>query len=177
MDPSFEDEVRRLLSDYRLPLLRYALRRVERDAADDVVAETLAVAWRHIQGRPQCQDEEILWLFGIERRVVANTRRSDRRQRRLVGRLASARRSDSQSAPAADGLLAALAGLSPDAREAVMLTYWEGLSHREIAVVLDCSENAVAKRLSRARKQLLLRLRPDSPQGLSEGTDVKETIR
>ena len=50
-------------------------------------------------------------------------------------------------------LSAAIRRLPESQRAAVMLTL-EGLSHREIAEVLGVEENAIAARLSRARRQL-----------------------
>jgi len=52
-----------------------------------------------------------------------------------------------------DGLLAAVRALPLGLRQVVSLAL-EGFSHREIAQTLGLEENAVAQRLSRARKQL-----------------------
>jgi RNA polymerase sigma factor (sigma-70 family) len=60
-------------------------------------------------------------------------------------------------------LSAAIRRLPEPQRAAVMLTL-EGLSHREIAEVLGVEENAVAARLSRARKQLRTLLGEESDQ-------------
>ena len=48
----------------------------------------------------------------------------------------------------------AVLSLSEDLRAAVTLFYYEGLSVREIAAVLNISESAVKTRLSRGREQL-----------------------
>ena len=48
----------------------------------------------------------------------------------------------------------ALASLSPDHREVLVLKYVEELSVGEIATVLSLSEHAVESRLARARKAL-----------------------
>ena len=48
----------------------------------------------------------------------------------------------------------AVLSLSEDLRAAVTLFYYEGLSIREIAAVLNISESAVKTRLSRGREQL-----------------------
>lgn len=48
----------------------------------------------------------------------------------------------------------ALGMLGPKDREALQLTYWEGLSAMQVAEVLQCTEQAAWKRISRARTQL-----------------------
>ena len=49
----------------------------------------------------------------------------------------------------------ALASLSPDHREVLVLKYVEEVTVAEIAAVLSLSEHAVESRLARARKALL----------------------
>lgn len=50
-----------------------------------------------------------------------------------------------------ENLLAAIDLLSPNYRAVILMYYYEGLSQKEIAEVLDISENAVSHRLRRAR--------------------------
>jgi RNA polymerase sigma-70 factor, ECF subfamily len=65
-------------------VLVFAMRRAGREVAEDVVAETFAVAWR----RRDCMPEEALpWLYAIAGNVVANQWRSGRRRRDLDTRL------------------------------------------------------------------------------------------
>lgn len=54
-----------------------------------------------------------------------------------------------------DLLAAALNTLPPDQRAVVELTYYEGLSYRDIAEILGCPENTVKTRMFHARKKLL----------------------
>ncbi len=68
-------------------IFAFVLRRVRgQDGAEDVVAETFAIAWRR---RDRIPDPALPWLYGIAANVIANQRRaSARRQnldRRLVG--------------------------------------------------------------------------------------------
>lgn len=51
-------------------------------------------------------------------------------------------------------LQAALAALRPADREALRLTFWEQFSAAEVAKVLNCTEQAAWKRLSRAKSTL-----------------------
>ena len=55
-------------------------------------------------------------------------------------------------------VLAAVGELSPKVRRAALLFYFEQLSLREIAALLDCSVNAVKGRLHKARQELRERL-------------------
>lgn len=53
----------------------------------------------------------------------------------------------------------ALQQLNPDLRATLVLKEMEGLSYKEIAGILDCSEGTVASRLARARQQVTAYLR------------------
>lgn len=142
---------------------------------DDVVAETLLVAWRRLDDVPP---SPLPWLYGVARRVLANHRRGEQRRERLAGRVATAACADAvptDTAVADDPVvLAALAALVPRDQEVLRLAAWEGLTAAEIAVALDCSENAAALRLSRARRKLRIALtaRPDvRTQGVRTSSD------
>jgi RNA polymerase sigma factor (sigma-70 family) len=145
--------VEELFRRHAADVLAYALRRTPPAGADDVVSEVFLVAARKLGDVPE--DEPLLWLYAVARRALANQRRSERRRETLHGALAVLRR-DVPAAPSAVGstLLHALAALNPGDREVLMLSAWEGLSAREAAVVLGCSEAAVHQRLSRARSRL-----------------------
>lgn len=138
-------------------VLAYALRRVVIESdAEDVVAETFAVAWRRVDRLP-APGVALPWLLAIARRVIANHRRSADRRLRLGLRLD--REPRPTSTPEADSpALDALAQLPPDDRELLRLLAWDGLSQSEAGVVLGISANAVAIRLHRARKRFAERL-------------------
>lgn len=141
-----------------LPALsRYALRRAATATdAEDVVAEVYAIAWRKCQDIP-AGDQALLWLYGVARRVLANSRRGGRRWDRLKSKIGGQR----VAAPEApDGfvdrqpVLDALGRLPTRDAEVLRLLTWEQLSQAEAAAALGLSENAVALRASRARKRL-----------------------
>jgi len=139
------------------PLQAYARRRTAPADADDLVAEVLTVAWRRLDDIPA--GAELPWLYGVARRVLANQRRAAGRRSRLADRLAGA----AERAPAGgpdryDEVLAALARLRSDDREVLRLAAWEGLGPADLAIVLGCSTNAAALRLSRARRRLRAQL-------------------
>jgi RNA polymerase sigma-70 factor (ECF subfamily) len=132
------------------PLQRYARRRVDPSAADDVVADTLLVVWRRLDDLPD--GLALPWCYGIARRCLANHRRGDTRQVNVVQRLAGERHHEP---PPDDPVLeAALEQLDIDDREIVRLWAWEQLPPREIAVVLGISANAAAIRVHRAKGRL-----------------------
>jgi RNA polymerase sigma factor (sigma-70 family) len=155
-----ERRFRLLFDSYYRRVLAYALRREpNRPAAEDAVAETFLVAWRRIGDVPAGEDA-LPWLLGVARRVLANARRTDARRDRLLARLRQGPRVEVldsvESAPLASEtraqIIGALARLRPGDAEVLQLAVWEQLSHAQIAVVLECSVNAVGIRLHRARK-------------------------
>ena len=179
-DEAADEAFRRLFDLAYAPLLGYALRRGASHAdAEELVADTLLVAWRRRGGLP-AEPDVVPWLYGVARRVLANQRRGRLRRARL-DRVVSAlaRRPDdpaeeAQLADDARAVLAAMLRLDERDREVLRLAAWEGLSHREIAVVLGCSENAAALRLHRARLRLREALRKE---GRAPGQDVVEVTR
>ena len=137
-------------------VMRYARRRTDQLAdAEDLVAETFSVAWRHLHQLPP-PDEQTFWLYGIARRVLANQRRGHLRRVRLDARLtqASARSAAHKSSSNLPGVLAAMNRLSPADQEILRLVAWEGLSHAEVGVALGITPNAAGIRLHRARSRL-----------------------
>lgn len=169
----------RLYREEGRAILAYALRRVEssEDAAD-VVAETFLVAWRRL-GEVPVDAEARLWLYAVARRVIANLHRSERRRTRLGQRLVESLRTELATHPAPGGeaaeALRAMAELSDEDRELLLLVSWEGLSPGQAAQVLGISSLAARSRLHRARRRLqaLLEEREPGPGGRAE-LDMEE---
>jgi len=155
------DAERRFESCFRAhyaAVLAFAIRRLaDRSTAEDVAAETFAVAWRR---RGLIPDEPLPWLYGIALRVAANQRRSGERRRRLDERLeheASSRASGPELAETLhrrDAFTRAFGALAEPEREVLRLVAWDGLDTREAAAVLGCSATAFRVRLHRARRRL-----------------------
>ena len=156
--------------NYR-PLQAYARRRVDSVTADDVVAETLLVAWRRRDAAPAGHERP--WLYGIARNVVRNSARSARRQQAFHETLRGLARQKAYDSEAVDEqaevVRSALYGLSEDDREILMLVTWEGLPYADIGRVLDISANAVGIRVHRARKRLADQVAEFLGKGLHEG--------
>lgn len=135
----------------------YAVRHVGVDGAQDVVSETFLHAWRRWS---QVPDPALPWLLGTARKVIGNSRRTDRRQDALVGRIALLGQA-AGSAEAAElvaarrhAALEALAMLNPGDREALLLVAWDGLTPEQAASVLRVRPGTLRVRLHRARTRL-----------------------
>lgn len=97
------------------------------------------------------------WLLRVARNVCADHVRRRERQRRLLDRVRPLPLDAVSPAPTSiDGLLDAL---SPDRREAFVLTQLLGLSYEEAAVALDCPIGTVRSRVARARAELAAEVR------------------
>jgi RNA polymerase sigma-70 factor (ECF subfamily) len=147
---------RQLFDTHLADVWRYARRRCVTAAdADDAVAETFAVAWRRRADLPG-DGAARLWLLGTTRRVLANQRRGQDRQRRLHVRAASvAPPVPVESGPDETGeLWQALGRLSPEDRELLIMRAWDELAVNEMAALLGCTPNAVSLRLHKARRRL-----------------------
>jgi RNA polymerase sigma-70 factor (ECF subfamily) len=132
-----------------------------REAAEEVVADIYAVAWRR---RDRIPDLPLPWLYAIAANVIADQYRSTRRRHDLGLRLAQEARAGAPGADPAESLAvreaftAAFARLSAGEREVLRLVAWDGLDVREAAEVLGCSQGAFRVRLHRARRKLARQL-------------------
>ena len=164
------DRFRQLFGSHYRSVLAYALRRCATvQDAEEVAAETFAVAWRRI-GDLRHDDEALPWLYAIATRVLANQRRAGRRLEAVRARLwRQPRGVDEPSSDEWRGVVGALRRLPAADQEVLRLSAWEGLTHRDIALVLGCSENAVAVRLHRARRRLATETGKTMAQAPEEG--------
>ncbi|GGX82892.1 RNA polymerase sigma factor [Streptomyces fructofermentans] len=170
----FEDVYRRTY----LPVLRFLRRRLPSTAAEDAAAEVFLVAWRN---RHELRGKELPWLYGIARRVAANTVRSSDR----AGRLDSIRaHHDGGTAPAAEdavlyrlGAQGVLDRLPAQEQEVLLLVAWDGLSVRDAARVLGCSAGAFRVRMHRARRMLEAAVAADEMQISEVGLPVDGRTR
>ncbi|MEE9963885.1 MAG: sigma-70 family RNA polymerase sigma factor [Propionicimonas sp.] len=137
----------------------YVRRHCDESDCDDVIAEVYLAAWRHFADLPT---DPVPWLIGTARKVLANHWRSRGRRQRLATDLAGI---ESMAAPdladqAIDrlSLIHALATLSEQDRDLLLMVGWDGLDTDGVAAALDCSADAARTRLSRARRRLLAQL-------------------
>jgi RNA polymerase sigma factor (sigma-70 family) len=141
-------------------VLAFALRRTaSRAEAEDIAAETFAVACRRSDSVP---DPAIPWLYGVANRLLRNQQRSGRRRLRLMSKLGAERqvlgRDPAESVSERDAAAVAFSRLSPSQREVLQIVAWEGLDADEAAGVLGCSTGAFRVRLHRARRELAKQL-------------------
>lgn len=142
---------------------RYVARRLGPDAADDVVAETFLTAFGKRGTYDLRRPDARPWLYGIATNLIGTHRRTEARELRLLARSRPAgtepfpeeRIAAQVSARARrPELVAALAGLSPDDRDVLLLIAWEELSYDEVAAALNIPVGTVRSRLHRARRTL-----------------------
>jgi RNA polymerase sigma-70 factor, ECF subfamily len=129
-------------------------RRVAPGAADDVVSDVFVIAWRRLEQAP---DDELPWLLGIARGVLANQRRGEARRLALHDRLAASAVARVEHGPGGGGeseVIRALGSLSERDQELLLLVAWDGLDRAQAARVLGISTNAFSVRLHRARRRL-----------------------
>jgi RNA polymerase sigma-70 factor, ECF subfamily len=163
--------VTRLYERHAGAVHRYALRRSDRETAEEITAQVFMVAWRRRSALPE---DPLPWLYGVARRALAEQRRGVARRKRLGERL---RRGAVEETPAPvlldEGLAAALRRLSPGDREALLLRYWEELEPARIAQAMGCSRATMAVRLHRARLRLRRELEAvdDQPEQDKEHDD------
>lgn len=147
------------------PLHGYIARRLGFSAADDLTAETFAVAFRR-WGDFDSSRPVRPWLYGIASNLIRHRWREERRMLRayartgadpvLAGEDVSLDRLAAQAERAM--LAAALADLRREEREVLLLHAWVELSDAEIAESLSLPLGTVKSRLSRAREHLRNRL-------------------
>jgi len=154
-------------------LYAFCRRRVDGAVVDDVVSEVFTVLWKR-SGKLE-PGLERAWIFGIARNVIRNQWRSQRRERRLVGRVAGAW--DSEPTPPETivvrrlsdrAVLDALARLRTADREILMLSVWDDLSGPEIAATLGLSVNAANVRLHRAKGRLAKLVNRSMPDDIGD---------
>jgi RNA polymerase sigma-70 factor (ECF subfamily) len=160
-NPEFRRERFRILyRDLYDDLWRYVQRRsINDEEAHDTLSEVFLVAWRRLEDVPAGKEAR-LWLFGVARNLVKTSWRKRKRSAALVDRVGNEMTTRSALDDKSDNsgvykIVKALQFLSEKDQEILRLLAWEDLSHKEISMVLKCSENAVAIRVRRARVRLM----------------------
>jgi RNA polymerase sigma-70 factor (ECF subfamily) len=131
-------------------LARFAASLGARDEVDELVQDTFVRAFASIDG---FRSESTLrtWLFTIERRLLFDRRRSERRRRGQVALDAVGEGEVSTQYDPLDSLVAseaekrvrqAVLRLSPMQREVFTLRVTEGMSYKDIAEVVGSTEGA-----------------------------------
>jgi len=130
----------------------------DRHLAEDAAQEAFVVACREL-GRLRRAECFAPWICTIAKRIALRMARGCRERCALEDAPAAAV-ADCEPCPS-DLVRRAVMDLPDRAREVVVLHYFTGLSHKEIAASLGVSSEAVHGRLVRARRILADRLRGD----------------
>lgn len=129
--------------------------------AEEIVQETLILAWRKQDQYDPARGSERAWLFGIARNVAVDRYRRQQRHLRAVP-VAEApepeARSEIDRAVEDSHIRDALQALSVAHRLVVVETYYRGRSVREAAAALGIPEGTVKSRLHHALRALRLEL-------------------
>ena len=156
---------------------RYVVRRLGREFADDLVADTFLAAFSRRHRYDLGRDDARPWLYGIATNLVRRHRRDEARRYRLAQLPA-----EPDVACHADRIVAdvtaiamrrqlgtALAGLAPRDLDVLLLIAWEQLTYEEVAAALRIPVGTVRSRLSRARKNVRKSLAERTPDIDSRG--------
>jgi RNA polymerase sigma factor (sigma-70 family) len=157
---------------------RFVYRRTAPDGAEEVVAETFAVAWRRLEHVPA---DALPWLYVVARNLLYAERSAVERSRRAATGAAIAAATGPGRDPAdavgeRERVLRAFAALSEQDREALRLIAWDGLSQRDAARVLGLTRVAFAMRVSRARRRLAVALAQTDADVEQAGVAYRTTI-
>ncbi|GLW12538.1 DNA-directed RNA polymerase sigma-70 factor [Microtetraspora sp. NBRC 13810] len=160
-------------------LKRYVIRRLGQDPAEDIVAETFAVAFQHRESYDLTRGDARPWLYGIATNLVRRHRRREIGLYRALSRTGA----DPVIEPftdhvdqrvATDGarrrLAAALAKLSRGHRDALLLVTWAELTYEQAAQALGVPVGTVRSRVNRARSRLRRVLGDIDPTDAEERT-------
>lgn len=145
-----------LVAPYLSRLAGY-LRGLAGDDADDLAQKTLLKAWSNLH-RFSGEGRFIAWLFRIAQREFLQHLRQHRRYRAAMSDYHA---SDEAATAQADGTAAAidveriLASLEPEVRAMLLLSRAVGLTHGEIATLLDKPLGSVKSTISRTTQQLV----------------------
>jgi RNA polymerase sigma-70 factor (ECF subfamily) len=140
-----------------------------RDEADDLVQETFA----RVLAKPRLLrgDDDLGYLLRVLRNTFLTGRRTAGRRPRTVAAAADdgghpdpRTGTSAESALEAREAFAAIAGLPPKYREAIVAVDIVGLSYREAARALGTREATITSRLFRARQQVVRTLDGTAPE-------------
>ncbi|HWB69813.1 MAG TPA: RNA polymerase sigma factor [Solirubrobacterales bacterium] len=140
----------------------YLQRRVGRDMADELAAESFLVAFGRRERYDLSRSSARPWLFGIATNLLRHHRRREARQWRAYARSATDPVLDAfegvearvDAAGVRRQLVDGLAGLPAEELDALLLFAWADFSYAEIGEALDVPVGTVRSRLSRARARL-----------------------
>ena len=157
-------DVRAMYEAHAADVYRYVARRLGDTLAADVTAETFRIAVQKADAFDPSVAHPRAWLYGIATNVIRVHWRTEQRRLRAIEH--EARRSPSAVDPLLDverrvdasaelaAVLALVAELSPEDRDLLTLSAWEGCSYADIATALGIPIGTVRSRLHRIRQAI-----------------------
>lgn len=160
-------EWRRIYDEQAADLYGFLARRVGRDLAEDLLADTFEAAISSVDTYDSARGSTRVWLFGIASNLVRRHWRSEERRLNALHRDVATPttsidplltmsgvidRVDASSDVRA--LIAELGRLDETDRELLALTGWESMSSAEAGAVLGIPAATVRSRIRRARARL-----------------------
>ena len=130
----------------------------KKDDADDLAQDALVKAYLSSAGY-QDKGKFRSWLFKIAHNTFLNHKASCRTMNSIDDARALISSTSADSSFEHQDLYLALRTLPPKERSAITLFYLSGYNIKEIASIIDTSEDAVKKQLSRGRDKLKERLK------------------
>ncbi len=136
-----------LVARHASALARFAVAQGERNEVDELVQDTFVRAFNSLHSF-RGESSFRTWLFTIERRLLVDRRRAEKRRR---DRVEIQEDDASTEYDALDGVVAneterrmrqAMSRLSPTQKEVFTLRVTEGLSYKEIAAAVGTTEGA-----------------------------------
>lgn len=156
----YRDAFEKLYQAYASRLFRYLFSVAgDSNTAEELTNDVMVAAWK-AAAQFRGEAKVSTWLFGIAHHKALN----ELRRRRPVtveiekaGGLATQDTGPEVAVRRADiegKVRSALQQLSPEHREVVDLTFYQGFSYQEIAAIIQCPVNTVKTRMFYARKKL-----------------------
>jgi len=143
----------------------------DEDEADEVLSDVFVQVWGRIDQHDARRGPLVPWILSIARNRALDVLRRQRRWWRKAERWQRARTAEAEESPPAPAeasvpgwpvhreVHAAIAALPEEQRRVVLLAYFEGLTHSEIARRLDQPLGTVKTRLRIAQQKLAEALR------------------
>jgi RNA polymerase sigma-70 factor (ECF subfamily) len=158
------DRFARVVNRHFSEIYGYLARRVGRDIADDLSAETFIVAFGSRSRYDASRADALPWLYGIATNLIRRHRRTE--VRKLAAYAKSATRIDSDRGDLDDlvtrldhaesvaRVASVFSELDADQRDALYLVAIVGLAYADAAEALQVPVGTVHSRVARARSQL-----------------------
>ncbi|MEU6750511.1 sigma-70 family RNA polymerase sigma factor, partial [Spirillospora sp. NPDC046719] len=144
-------------------IMRYTVRRLGQDPAEDIVAETFLVAFRRRAAYDAERPDARPWLYGIATNLIRRHRRAEVRALRALARggtdpvtepFTDAVEDRVHAGASSQALAGAIAALPAAQREVLLLVTWAGLTYDEVAEALGVPSGTVRSRKNRIRRNL-----------------------